>query len=197
MEQTAGASCAKRVSVPPELTALAPDGTVLATLNAGYSHYNALQLQFQRRMSQGLQALVSYNLAKSSDTDSSDTISEQMTAASASQTLPAPFGPSDFDIRHSLSGAVSYEMPSRAGGGVGNAILKGWALDGLLRVSSPPPINVLIGAVSPIFGRYQTQPDIVPGQPYWIEDLSQPGGKALNPAAFARPAVGDSRKFPS
>ena len=77
---------------PPELTALAPDGIVLATQNGGYSHYNALQVQFQRRMSQGLQALISYNLAKSSDTDSSDTLSDQMTAASASQTVPPPFG---------------------------------------------------------------------------------------------------------
>ena len=44
-----------------ELLAVAPDGAVWATLNSGYSHYNALQVQFQRRMSRGLQALMSYN----------------------------------------------------------------------------------------------------------------------------------------
>jgi hypothetical protein len=55
---------------------------------------------------------------------------------------------------------------------------------------------VLIGAVSPVFGQYRTQPDIVPGQPYWIEDLSQPGGEVLNPAAFARPAAGTTGNFP-
>lgn len=43
-----------------------------AIWNGGYSHYEALQLQFQRRMSHGLQALVSYTLAKSSDLGSND-----------------------------------------------------------------------------------------------------------------------------
>ena len=42
------------------------------TLDSGYAHYEALQLQFQRRMSHGLQALVSYNFAKSSDLASND-----------------------------------------------------------------------------------------------------------------------------
>src|SRR5208283_4180978 len=40
---------------------------------AAISHYNALQLQFKRRMSHGLQAMLSYSLAKSSDLGSSST----------------------------------------------------------------------------------------------------------------------------
>ena len=36
---------------PPALAALGSSGTILATQNGGYSHYNALQVQFQRRMS--------------------------------------------------------------------------------------------------------------------------------------------------
>ncbi|MGC1645580.1 MAG: TonB-dependent receptor, partial [Candidatus Sulfotelmatobacter sp.] len=47
--------------VPPALVTSVDDVTVTAIRNAGYSHYNAFQLQFQRRMSHGLQALVSYN----------------------------------------------------------------------------------------------------------------------------------------
>ncbi len=58
--------------VPPALMTSIGHVTVTAIRNAGYSHYNAFQLQFQRRMSHGLQALVSYNLAKSSDLGSSD-----------------------------------------------------------------------------------------------------------------------------
>ena len=53
-------------------SALASGGSVDATRNAGYAHFNALQIQFQRHMSHGLQALVSYSLAKSSDLGSAD-----------------------------------------------------------------------------------------------------------------------------
>ena len=42
------------------------------TRSADWSNYNALQLQFQRRMARGLQALISYNFAKSADTNSDD-----------------------------------------------------------------------------------------------------------------------------
>jgi hypothetical protein len=59
----------------------------------------------------------------------------------------------------------------------GSAILKGWAVDGLPRVSSARPINVTIGQVSPVFGRYETQPDIVSGPPYRLAAPTQPGGK--------------------
>jgi hypothetical protein len=178
------------IIIPPLLVGLGAGASVQATRNGGFSHYNALQVQFQRRMSHGLQALMSYSLAKSSDLGSRD--ESGATAASVGQIVLPPLTPSAFDILHSLAGAVSYEIPAPAWGRVGNAILKGWAVDGLLRVSSAWPINVTIGQVSPVFGQYQTQPDIVPGQPYWLAAPTQPGGKILNPAAFARPPAGQT-----
>ena len=181
---------------PPELSGLANSLTFLPMHNGSRSRYNALQVQLQRRMSRGLQMLLSYNLAKASDTGSTDRFSSNSIAASLSELQPEPFATSQFDMRHSVAGAVSYEMPSLGRGAFRRAMLKDWALDGLLRVSSPPPINVTIGAISPVFGRHQIQPDIVPGQPFWLEDLSQPGGKVLNPAAFARPAAGTVGNFP-
>ncbi len=51
----------------PSFLNIGSGGSILVTRNAGYSHYEALQVQFQRRISHGLQALVSYTLAKSSD----------------------------------------------------------------------------------------------------------------------------------
>jgi hypothetical protein len=47
-----------------------------------------------------------------------------------------------------------------------------------------------------VFGRYTAQADIVRGQPYWIVDATQPSGRALNPAAFTSPALGQSGNFP-
>jgi hypothetical protein len=92
---------------PPQLLSLGllP---VDATRNAGYSHYEAFQLQFQRRMSHGLQALVSYNLARSSDLGSADT--SGLSANSVSDIVLPPLTPSDYDIRQSIAGAVS--LPS-------------------------------------------------------------------------------------
>jgi hypothetical protein len=168
--------------------------TVLATRNAGYSHYNAMQIQFQRRMSHGLQALMSYSLAKSSDVGSSDATG--LVAANVNDIELPPLTPSDLDIRHSVAGAVSYEVPTPAWGRVCKAILEGWAVDGLVRVTSAPPINVTVRGRSPVFGRYIAQADVVPGQPQWIADPTQPSGQALNPAAFTSPALGLSGDFP-
>jgi hypothetical protein len=179
---------------PPLLESFGNGAAVLATNNAGYSHYNALQLQFQRRMSHGLQALVSYSLAKSSDLGSSD--ANGLVASSLSDIVLPPLTPSDFDTRHSLAGAVSYEIPTPPWGRAGRVILGGWAVDGLIRATSAPPINVTVRGFSPVLGRYIAQADIVPGQPYWIADPSQPSGKALNPDAFASPPLEQTGNFP-
>jgi hypothetical protein len=113
-----------------------------------------------------------------------------------SQVVLPPLAPSDFDIRHSIAAAVSYEIPAPSWGRVGDAILRGWAVDGLVRVSSAPPINVFTYNVSTVTGFYETQADIVPGQPYWIADSTQPAGRSLNPAAFSVPAVNQTGNFP-
>jgi hypothetical protein len=179
---------------PPLLASLSPAASILATRNAGYAHYNALQIQFQRRMSHGLQALVSYNLARSSDLGSDD--QSGLFAASVNEIVLPPLTPSDFDIRNSFAGAVSYELPAPAWGRVGDAILKGWAIDGLVRVSSAPPINITVAAFSPTLGFYRTQAQVVPGQTFWIPDPTQPAGRALNPAAFTTPPAGQMGDFP-
>jgi len=180
--------------VPPALVTSVDHVTVTAIRNAGYSHYNAFQVQFQRRMSHGLQALVSYNLAKSSDLGSSDV--SGLRAQSLGAVVLPPLTPSDYDVRQSFGAAVSYEVPAPAWGRIGSAILRGWAIDGLVRVFSVPPINVTVGALSPVAGFYSTQAEIVPGQPYWIPDRSQPSGKALNQAAFSLPPAGEAGDFP-
>jgi hypothetical protein len=186
--------------VPPLLANSGSGGSVFAIRNAGYSHYNAFQVQFQRRMSHSLQALVSYSLAKSSDLGSTDqhgfTAQTDLAAASVSTVVLPPLTPSDYDIRNSIAGAISYEVPAPSWGRAGNAILRGWAVDGLVRVSSAPPINITNDSPSRVFGPHATQVDIVPGQPYWIADPTQPSGRALNPAAFTPPPVGVTGNFP-
>ncbi len=60
------------------------------------SSYNALQLQFQRNVTQGLQVLASYTWSHSIDFGSQN--------LDFAQTR----GSSDFDVRHSFSGAAVY-----------------------------------------------------------------------------------------
>jgi hypothetical protein len=179
--------------VPPLL--VGSGSAVSAIENGGYSHYNALQLQFQRRMAHGLQALLSYNLAKASDVGSYD--ASGVYAASVSQVVLPPLSPSDFDIRNSFSGAVSYEMPGPNWGKLGSAVLKGWAVDGLERLSSPWPLNITATILSPATGGfYTTQAEVVPGVPAWLSAPGQPRGEVLNPAAFTKPAPGMTGNFP-
>ena len=83
-----------------------PTGGSLITSDST-SAYRALQLQFQRRLSKGLQALASYSWAHAQDAQSDDlnVIDDQ-----------ARWGNADFDVRHSVAAALSYDLPS--GGGV-------------------------------------------------------------------------------
>jgi hypothetical protein len=83
-----------------------------------------------------------------------------------------------------------------AGGQNRRRRLGGWAVDALVRVSSAPPINVIGYTFSPVIGYYTTQANVVPGQPHWIADATQPAGRALNPAAFANPPEAAPGNFP-
>jgi hypothetical protein len=181
--------------VPPLFLSFGSGAWVNAIWNAGNSHYDALQVQFQRQMLHGLQALVSYTYAKSSDQGSNDTGSS-LVATSVSGIVLPPLSPSEFDLRNSLAAAISYEVPTLTWGRAAKATLGGWAVDGIARVSSAPPINITAEGLSPVFGPYTTQADIVPVQPDWIVDPTQPAGRTLNPAAFSSPPADMTGNFP-
>lgn len=149
-------------------------------------HYRGLQLQFQRRLSAGLQALVSYTLGHSRDTSSSD----------ARTNIPAEllppekdFGDSDFDVRHVLAAALTYQTPGVGSGGVVTQLTRNWGLDLMLRARSGFPYTIGVDAPFPP-ETLSARPNIVPGQSFWLEDPTVPGGRRLNLAAFIAPAPG-------
>jgi hypothetical protein len=45
-------------------------------------------------------------------------------------------------------------------------------------------------------GPFGTQAEIVPGQPFWIADSTQPSGSALNPAAFTALPLDENGNLP-
>ena len=157
--------------------------------NVDWSNYNSLQVSFQRRMSHGLQALASYTLAKSTDTTSGLSNAEAYGESLADlQNIALNEGYSDFDARHTYSAAVSYELPAPFQERVAHALVKGWALDSMVRGRSGYPFDV-VGPDIILYGIDQhVRPNVVPGQPFWISNPTAPGGKQLNWNAFAAPA---------
>jgi hypothetical protein len=168
--------------------------------NAGNSDYEAMQTQFQRRLSHGLQALASYTLSHSIDDGSSGSRSFSSNEFVPALGAKANRGPSDFDIRHSFSMGVTYNVPSPKANRLVSAILRGWSTQNLVIAFSAPPVDVSYSQIGDgtLFGSGTAiRPDLVAGQPLYLYGsqclavLGPPcaGGKGFNPAAFAPPPL--------
>jgi len=117
--------------------------SVNVTDNTATSHYHALQLKFQRRLSRGLQALASYTFSHSIDISSTDAFANYLSTASSIASPNADRGNSDFDIRHSFTAGVTYDLPSPGSNKVVHALLGGWSLDAFVLARSAPPDNLM------------------------------------------------------
>src|SRR5437660_439040 len=73
------------------------------TNNSARSYYDALQLKFQRRLSKGLQALMSYSFSHSIDNASTDAFANYINTPGGGSYQAVDRGDSDFDIRHSFT----------------------------------------------------------------------------------------------
>jgi hypothetical protein len=168
-------------------------GTVYVTRNSAESNYQAMQIEYNRRLSHRIQALASYTWAHSLDNASTDV---SMNAPSSKISLDQERGPSDFDIRHSFTAALTYNLPAPSLHPMVNFILRNWALDGIYRARSSPPVNVVTGTdVFNLGGQTNaSRPDVVPGVPLYIYSSAFAGGKRFNPAAFSNIAAGVGRQ---
>jgi hypothetical protein len=170
--------------------------------NASSSNYQSLQLQFNRRLSHGLQALASYTYSHSIDDASGgeELLSSSLTGAS----FPNPSidrGNSDFDLRHAFRGAFTYTIPAWNATVLSRAILGGWSVDPIGIIQTGLPVDLIGGEYFPP-DAYELilRPNVVPDQPFYLygaqcASLFQasgalapgqpcPGGRAFNPAAF-------------
>ena len=152
---------------------------VQVSRNTATSDYHALQAQFQRRLTKGLQALASYSWAHSIDIASNDSFNVNTPAARIDPRTDR--GPSDFDVRHSFSSAVTYDIAPLLKHHFGNAIFKDWSIDALFTARSATPVNVTYSIVTPgIGGAASVRPDVVEGIPLYIDDPTAPGGRRFN-----------------
>jgi hypothetical protein len=155
------------------------------TTNGAFSNYEALQVQYRKALTSGLQVLANYSFSHSLDNSSNDVVSGA-NAISAEQ----DYASSDFDVRHSFSGAVHYEIPSLAKSRAASAFANDWSVDLIGVARSGFPFSAKIFVVSPVLGFTYIRPDLVAGQSKWIANSAAGGGQSLNPAAFARPPAG-------
>jgi Ca-activated chloride channel homolog len=161
-----------------------PDFSFLRlTTNRGSSDYRGLQLKFERTMHQGLAALVTYTWAQSLDNVADDS---PRRVVMASLNPDDDRGPSDFDVRHSLAGYITYELPALVSRGVGNKMLRNWALDSIFNVHSARPLNVVF-LVPTSIGVAYSRPDAVSDTSFYVLDPEVAGGRRLNATAFLIP----------
>jgi hypothetical protein len=157
---------------------------LLLTTNAGFSNYQSFQVKFQRRVSETAHVIALYALSHSLDNVSVD---------SAFDGIPSRFvdpnrdyASSDFDIRHAASVAIDYRLPFQSTSSWLVPILSKWSVDSILMLRSAPPVNVVVSRDME-FGPYDVRPDVIEGQPRYLDDPSAPGGRKINPASVAIP----------
>lgn len=162
--------------------------------NSATSDYHALQVKLQRRLSQGLQGVASYTFSHSIDIASTDAANNRSTPG----TIANPNrdrGNSDFDIRHSFTAGVTYDLPSPESQKFVKAILGGWSLDSFVFARSAPPVDV-VGAVFNAAGvTLSPRPNVNPGVPLELHGAQFPGGKIFNRAAFTASPTGQQGNF--
>ena len=159
-----------------------PLGVQLVT-NVAMSDYNALQLQFQRRLSRGLQVLASYTWSHSIDTASAGSaFGNEGNALVPGFNPNINRGPSDFDIRNAFSTGLTYDLPTPKRNAFTNAILRGWSTENIIQARSAPPVNVydsLLGQQL-LNADVLIRPNVVPGIPLYLYGSKYPGGKIFN-----------------
>jgi carboxypeptidase family protein len=145
------------------------------------SDYNALQTQLQRSLSSGLQALASYTWSHCIDYSSQN-----------NSLLPYVRGNCNFDVRHNVSAAVSYDLPNAFSNHFARALLHHWGFDSRFNARTGFPVS--------FFGRQITDPatgqiqfsglNLAPNIPLYLYGSQYPGGRAVNPDAFVLPSSG-------
>jgi hypothetical protein len=138
--------------------------SLYAWSSIGSSNYNAGQVTLLHKMSRGVQMELNYTFSKSLDmgSDAERTMFSSSTGTTAGSSFGAilnawkprlNYGPSDFDVRHLITGSWVVELPV----GRGKALLGGsstemdrvignWQISGVARWTSGLPFSVISGA---------------------------------------------------
>ena len=197
----------RRLIQTASITAPSPAfARALLITGTGTSDYHGFQAQFQRQMSHGLQVLASYTWSHSIDTSSAGS-GQLLSNSVLPSATNANRAASDFDIRHSFSTGLTYQVPRAQLPPVLSAVINHWSLQSVIQARSAPPVDVSESAIFSQFNGVNTdvRPDMVVGQPLYVfgvdclSALQQvcPGGRGFNPAAFKAPPADPNTGSPS
>jgi hypothetical protein len=159
-------------------------GTFYLTYNGASSDYNALQIQYRRPLANRVQALLNYTLSHALDNASNDTVDFVSSSVISAANDRAS---SDFDARHSFSGAITVSLPGPTESKTLAAMFGNWSVDSVVVARSAFPFNGIIG--TPVDGS-EPRPNRDLSQAAWISNPMAGGGRSLNPNAFSVPPVG-------
>lgn len=125
-------------------------GRIRTRIDVARSLGNALVLGVRRRTRNGLTLQGSYTYAHSNDTWSGQQGSSDFENGAGSATdwwdPDAEYGPSNFDVRHSLAINAVYDLPwGRELAGWRGALARGWSVAGIFQAASGLPFTPFIG----------------------------------------------------
>jgi hypothetical protein len=127
--------------------------SLYAWSSTGTSSYNGVQVSVHHAMAHGLEFDAYYTYSKSLDLGSDAERSATSGSNSFSQIINifnprGNYGPSDFDVRHAVTGNVDYALPFGRGRLIGsganslvNTLINDWAFNGLLHWTSGLPFS--------------------------------------------------------
>jgi len=118
---------------------------ILYSSDGGWAEFHGMTVRVDKRYSDGLFFLGSYQLSKSTDNGSGEIEANDTAYA---WDLDADRGYARYDQRHRVSASFGYELPFGPGkpflsnGGVAAYALGGWQVQGILRLASGFPFTV-------------------------------------------------------
>ncbi len=133
-------------------------------INQFNGSYHSFRANVDKHFSKGLQFHGNYTWGKNLTNQSS--LAEQIAEDMFNRRLD--WGRSSIDLRHIFQAAYVYELPfgkgRRFGSGWNNAAnmaLGGWSMEGILRLQTGAPINVLIGQDRANVGNTRQRPNLI------------------------------------
>jgi len=178
----------------------------------GFSDYNALQTQYERRFSAGLQLRVAYTWSKLINNGAENALIWSAPVQNPVN-VAAERGLSGDDVPHTLVLSYTYALPFGKGqhwvnqGGVANQVIGGWHFAGIQRYNSGRPVNVTMADdVASFIWNTQKRPNYLGGGCWKGGSFDPAVDTYLQPSGWADPGdlvlgnaarTGPCRDFPA